>query len=68
MPVTSTSSSGASASTPALPFAVGADSGTDPKVTDVRERLAAAYLASGAAPEKAQAKLDAQGKLYVRDP
>jgi acetyl-CoA carboxylase carboxyltransferase component len=48
------------------PFAVGGDSGSDPKVTDVRERLAAAYLASATAPEKAQAKLDDQGKLYVR--
>lgn len=49
------------------PFAVGPDSGTDPKVTDVRERLAAAYEASGAPPEKAKAKLDSQNKLYVRD-
>jgi len=49
------------------PFAVGADSGTDPKVTDVRERLAAAYVASALPPEKAKAKLDSQGKLYVRD-
>ncbi|WP_457252554.1 acyl-CoA carboxylase subunit beta [Pedococcus sp. P5_B7] len=49
------------------PFAVGGDSGSDPKVTDVRERLAAAYLASATAPAKAQAKLDDQGKLYVRD-
>src|SRR5690349_14432653 len=49
------------------PFAVAGDSGSDPKVTDVRERLAAAYQASAVAPEKAQAKLDSQGKLYVRD-
>ncbi len=39
----------------------------DPKVADVRERLHAAHLASAAAPAKAQAKLDAQGKIYVRD-
>jgi acetyl-CoA carboxylase carboxyltransferase component len=67
MPVTSTSSTGTSASIPDEPFAVGGDSGSDPKVTDVRERLAAAYRASASAPEKAQAKLDDQGKLYVRD-
>ena len=36
-------------------------------MTDVRERLAAAYLASQRAPQAAQAKLDKQGKLYVRD-
>ena len=48
-------------------FAVAGDSGADPKVGDVRRRLAAAYEASASAPEKAQAKLDAQGKLYVRD-
>ncbi|MGE9808918.1 MULTISPECIES: acyl-CoA carboxylase subunit beta [unclassified Janibacter] len=40
---------------------------TDPKVADVRARLAAAHAASAAAPEKAAAKLAAQGKLYVRD-
>lgn len=49
------------------PFAVGTDSGGDPKVTDVRKRLAAAYEASALPPEKAKAKLDSQGKLYVRD-
>ncbi|HEV7148887.1 MAG TPA: acyl-CoA carboxylase subunit beta [Pedococcus sp.] len=49
------------------PFATAADSGSDPKVTDVRTRLAAAYEASASAPAKAQAKLDSQGKLYVRD-
>ncbi|MEO5982887.1 MAG: acyl-CoA carboxylase subunit beta [Pedococcus sp.] len=48
-------------------FAVAGDSGSDPKVGDVRRRLAAAHEASGSAPEKAKAKLDAQGKLYVRD-
>jgi acetyl-CoA carboxylase carboxyltransferase component len=59
MPVTSTSAQ--------PPFAVGPDSGADPKVTDVRERLAAAHEASALPPEKAKAKLDSQGKLYVRD-
>ncbi|WP_265447832.1 acyl-CoA carboxylase subunit beta [Flexivirga meconopsidis] len=39
----------------------------DPRVADVRERLAAAYEASATAPERAQAKLDSQGKLYVRE-
>ncbi len=39
----------------------------DPRVADVRARLAAAHTASASAPEKAQAKLDAQGKIYVRD-
>ncbi|GAA3718059.1 acyl-CoA carboxylase subunit beta [Terrabacter ginsenosidimutans] len=39
----------------------------DPRVADVRARLAAAQAASASAPEKAQAKLDAQGKIYVRD-
>ncbi|WP_410055427.1 acyl-CoA carboxylase subunit beta [Phycicoccus sp. M110.8] len=70
MPVTSTpASSTRSASTGpgSAPFAVGGDSGSDPKVTDVRERLAAAHDASASAPDKAQAKLDGQGKLYVRD-
>jgi len=41
--------------------------GADPRVADVRGRLRAAYLASATAPERAQAKLDAQGKIYVRD-
>ncbi|HEV7172465.1 acyl-CoA carboxylase subunit beta [Pedococcus sp.] len=59
MPVTSSSTR--------PPFAVGGDSGSDPKVTDVRSRLEAAYEASASAPEKAKAKLDSQGKLYVRD-
>ena len=39
----------------------------DPKVADVRERLAAAHAASERPPEKAAAKLESQGKLYVRD-
>jgi acetyl-CoA carboxylase carboxyltransferase component len=39
----------------------------DPRVADVRARLAAAHAASASAPEKARAKLDAQGKIYVRD-
>lgn len=41
--------------------------GDDPRVADVRARLNAAYAASATAPEKAQAKLDSQGKIYVRD-
>ena len=45
MPVTSTSTSARHVRRQP-PFAVGADAGTDPKVTDVRERLAAAYQAS----------------------
>lgn len=39
----------------------------DPRVADVRARLDAAHAASATAPEKAKAKLDAQGKMYVRD-
>jgi acetyl-CoA carboxylase carboxyltransferase component len=39
----------------------------DPRVADVRARLHTAYLASASAPDRAQAKLDAQGKIYVRD-
>ncbi|OFE14554.1 carboxylase [Humibacillus sp. DSM 29435] len=39
----------------------------DPRVADVRERLEMAHRASGSAPEKAQAKLDRQGKIYVRE-
>jgi acetyl-CoA carboxylase carboxyltransferase component len=43
------------------------DPHADPRVADVRARLHTAYLASASAPAKAQAKLDAQGKIYVRD-
>ena len=39
----------------------------DERVADVRARLNAAWHASELAPEKARAKLDAQGKIYVRD-
>ncbi|GGK64673.1 acyl-CoA carboxylase subunit beta [Ornithinimicrobium pekingense] len=39
----------------------------DPRVGDLRERLETAYRASAAPPERARAKLDAQGKMYVRD-
>ncbi|MFW5475012.1 acyl-CoA carboxylase subunit beta [Knoellia sp. CPCC 206450] len=42
-------------------------SSSDPRVADVRARLEAAHAASASAPEKAAAKLAAQGKLYVRD-
>lgn len=52
---------------PEAPFATGDDAGGDPKVTDVRARLAAAHAASATAPERAAAKLASQGKLYVRD-
>jgi acetyl-CoA carboxylase carboxyltransferase component len=65
MPVTSPSETASPTST--APFATGGDSGADAKVTDVRGRLAAAYDASALPPEKAKAKLDSQGKLYVRD-
>jgi propionyl-CoA carboxylase beta subunit len=49
------------------PFASGGDAGGDPRVADIRERLATAYTASAAPPEKAAAKLASQNKLYVRD-
>src|SRR6476619_4929161 len=62
MPVTSTSGTSEQP-----PFAVGPDAGPDAAVTGLRERLAAAYSASALPPEKAKAKLDSQGKLYVRD-
>ena len=39
----------------------------DPRVGDLRTRLEAAYQASERPTEKARAKLDSQGKLYVRD-
>ncbi|HET7399748.1 MAG TPA: acyl-CoA carboxylase subunit beta [Intrasporangium sp.] len=43
------------------------DPGADPRVADVRTRLQAAYAASSAPPPKARAKLEAQGKIYVRE-
>jgi acetyl-CoA carboxylase carboxyltransferase component len=54
---------------PAAPLPdAGAGAGTgDPRVADVRARLAAAYEASASAPERAAAKLAQQRKLYVRD-
>ena len=39
----------------------------DPRVADLRERLETAYLASAQPTERARAKLERQGKLYVRD-
>ena len=39
----------------------------DPRVADVRARIAAAHEASARPPERAAAKLESQGKLYVRD-
>ncbi|WP_295693549.1 acyl-CoA carboxylase subunit beta [Lapillicoccus sp.] len=41
--------------------------GRDPRVADVRERLAAAYEASAKPTDKARAKLDSQGKIAVRE-
>ncbi|GAA3620745.1 acyl-CoA carboxylase subunit beta [Marihabitans asiaticum] len=40
---------------------------SDPKVADVRERLHTAFAASSRPSDKAAAKLESQGKLYVRD-
>ena len=40
---------------------------SDPRVDDVRKRLAQAHAASEAPPEKAAAKLASQNKLYVRE-
>ncbi len=39
----------------------------DPKVEDVRQRIAAAHEASERPSDKAMAKLESQNKLYVRD-
>jgi acetyl-CoA carboxylase carboxyltransferase component len=39
----------------------------DPRVADVRARLRVAHEASARPPERAAAKLESQGKLYVRD-
>ena len=39
----------------------------DPRVADLRDRLGTAYRASAEPTERAKAKLDSQGKLYVRD-
>ena len=47
------------------PFA-GPTEGGDPRVADVRRRLNIAHAASASPPEKAQAKLESQNKLYVR--
>ncbi len=46
---------------------VAATQDADPRVADVRARLESAHRASASAPAKAQAKLDDQGKIYVRD-
>lgn len=43
------------------------EDGGDARVGDVRRRFAAAHAASAVLPEKAKAKLDAQGKMFVRD-
>ncbi|MFC7491535.1 MULTISPECIES: acyl-CoA carboxylase subunit beta [unclassified Knoellia] len=50
-----------------MPVSDSASTSRDPRVADVRRRLEAAHAASASAPEKAAAKLAAQGKLYVRD-
>ena len=44
-----------------------ASESSDPKVADVRDRLAQAYAASAAPSAAAAAKLASQNKLYVRD-
>lgn len=60
----------------ATPDAAGDDSfaaatpperGGDARVADVRHRLAQAHRLSGTLSDSARAKLDTQGKLYVRD-
>ncbi len=48
------------------PFA-SPQAGESPRVADVRRRLNAAFVASAAPSEKARAKLERQGKIYVRD-
>ncbi|WP_168583382.1 acyl-CoA carboxylase subunit beta [Gephyromycinifex aptenodytis] len=48
------------------PFAA-PDPAGDPRVGDVRGRLNRAHAASATLSEKARTKLDAQGKLFVRD-
>ncbi|MDN5789857.1 MAG: acyl-CoA carboxylase subunit beta [Micrococcales bacterium] len=58
MPLSEPSTSG--------PFA-SPQAGDDPRVADVRRRLNADFAASAAPPEKARAKLERQGKIYVRD-
>ena len=40
---------------------------SDPRVADLRGRLRTAHAASAAPTDRARAKLDSQGKLYVRD-
>ena len=47
--------------------ATGTPPGGDPRVADVRRRLAGALAASAAPPEQAAAKLATQHKMYVRD-
>ncbi|WP_347353369.1 acyl-CoA carboxylase subunit beta [Intrasporangium sp.] len=48
------------------PFATDSDGG-DPRIADVRSRLNAAWTGSARPTVKAKAKLDSQGKIYVRD-
>ncbi len=44
-----------------------ADNGGDARVADLRRRMNEAYDASAQLPEKAKAKLDREGKMFVRD-
>jgi acetyl-CoA carboxylase carboxyltransferase component len=44
-----------------------AEQGGDARVGDVRARLNAAYASTASLPPKAKTKLDAQGKMFVRD-
>ncbi|WP_052466104.1 acyl-CoA carboxylase subunit beta [Mobilicoccus massiliensis] len=48
------------------PFA-GPTAGGDARVADIRRRLNTAHAASATLTEKAKAKLDGQGKMFVRD-
>ncbi len=48
------------------PFAGPSPDG-DPRVADVRARLNVAHASSASLPPKAKAKLDSQGKMFVRD-
>ena len=45
----------------------GGDPSQDPRVADLRTRLETAYTESAEPSERARAKLDSQGKLYVRE-
>lgn len=53
--------------TSSSPSSASANPFPDPRVADLRARLGAAYQASAQPTEPARAKLEGQGKLYVRD-